>query len=159
MANNLKDHLKEVADAIRAKKGTTDLINPQDFAEEIGAISGGSGEGGGSTVEYLNLEGLEIEEYFPSLLMASIYVKGEISNSMGNMEVTGATIGMFSMLGSAIEKANAVCIDFSSIFTQKMGDEVHSISIEDMIISGGSATKEQLDAIPRLTKEQFYSLD
>lgn len=35
MANNLKDHLKEVADAIRAKKGTTDLINPQDFATEI----------------------------------------------------------------------------------------------------------------------------
>ena len=41
MANNLKDHLKEVADAIRAKKGTTDLINPQDFATEIEGISGG----------------------------------------------------------------------------------------------------------------------
>lgn len=47
MANNLKDHLKEVADAIRAKKGTNDLINPQDFATEIEGISGG-GESGGS---------------------------------------------------------------------------------------------------------------
>lgn len=56
MANNLKDHLKEVADAIRAKKGTTDLINPQDFAEEIGAISGGgSGEGGGSSWRYFKV--------------------------------------------------------------------------------------------------------
>lgn len=45
MANNLKDHLKEVADAIRAKKGTSDLINPQDFATEIEGISGGGGEG------------------------------------------------------------------------------------------------------------------
>ena len=44
MANNLKDHLKEVADAIRAKKGTSDLINPQDFATEIEGISGGGGE-------------------------------------------------------------------------------------------------------------------
>lgn len=50
MANNLKDHLKEVADAIRAKKGTTDLINPQDFAEEIGAISGG-----GQVIDILQL--------------------------------------------------------------------------------------------------------
>lgn len=43
MANNLKDHLKEVADAIRAKKGTSDLINPQDFATEIEGISGSGG--------------------------------------------------------------------------------------------------------------------
>ena len=46
MANNLKDHLKEVADAIRAKKGTSDLINPQDFATEIEGISGSGGESG-----------------------------------------------------------------------------------------------------------------
>jgi hypothetical protein len=55
MANNLKDHLKEVADAIRAKKGTSDLINPQDFATEIEGISGGgSGEGGGSNWRYFD---------------------------------------------------------------------------------------------------------
>lgn len=53
MANNLKDHLKEVADAIRAKKGTSDLINPQDFATEIEGISG-SGEGGGSNWRYFD---------------------------------------------------------------------------------------------------------
>lgn len=47
--NNLKDFVTDIADAIRAKKGTTDLINPQDFAEEIEGISGGgSGEGGSS---------------------------------------------------------------------------------------------------------------
>lgn len=45
MANNLKDHLKEVADAIRAKKGTSELINPQDFATEIEGITSGGGSG------------------------------------------------------------------------------------------------------------------
>ena len=41
--NNLTDLLKSVADAIRAKKGTTDLINPQNFDAEIASIpSGGS---------------------------------------------------------------------------------------------------------------------
>lgn len=36
--NNLKDLLTDVADAIREKKGTTELINPQDFGEEIRGI-------------------------------------------------------------------------------------------------------------------------
>lgn len=40
--NNLTDLLKSVADAIRAKKGTTDLINPQNFDAEIASIPSGS---------------------------------------------------------------------------------------------------------------------
>ena len=40
-ADNLKDFLTDVADAIRAKKGSTDLINPQDFSSEIASLSGG----------------------------------------------------------------------------------------------------------------------
>lgn len=39
--NNLTDFLTGVADAIRAKKGTTALINPQNFESEIASISGG----------------------------------------------------------------------------------------------------------------------
>ena len=42
--NNLKDLLTDVADAIREKKGTTELINPQDFGEEIRGIESGGGE-------------------------------------------------------------------------------------------------------------------
>ena len=44
--NNLTDFLKDVADAIRAKKGTSALINPKDFSAEIASIQ--SGVGGGS---------------------------------------------------------------------------------------------------------------
>ena len=36
--DNLTDFLTSVADAIRAKKGTSDLINPQNFEDEISAI-------------------------------------------------------------------------------------------------------------------------
>ena len=39
--NNLTDFLTDVADAIREKKGTTDLINPQDFSDEIRNIESG----------------------------------------------------------------------------------------------------------------------
>lgn len=40
-ANNLRDFLIDLADAIRAKKGSTALINPQDFSSEIASLSGG----------------------------------------------------------------------------------------------------------------------
>lgn len=42
--NNLTDFLTDVADAIREKKGTTEAINPQDFASEIASIEGGGGK-------------------------------------------------------------------------------------------------------------------
>ena len=39
--NNLSDYLKDIADAIRDKKGTTEPINAQDFASEIASIETG----------------------------------------------------------------------------------------------------------------------
>jgi hypothetical protein len=39
--NNLQDFLTDVADGIRAKKGTTEKINPQDFRQEIESIETG----------------------------------------------------------------------------------------------------------------------
>ena len=41
--DNLTDFLTDVANAIREKKGTSDLINPQDFSSEIASIKTGSG--------------------------------------------------------------------------------------------------------------------
>lgn len=43
--DNLTDFLTDVADAIREKKGTTELINPQDFSAEIASIESGGGNG------------------------------------------------------------------------------------------------------------------
>lgn len=40
--DNLHDFLVDVADAIREKKGTTNLINPQNFSEEILGITSGT---------------------------------------------------------------------------------------------------------------------
>ena len=36
--NNLGDFLKDVADSIRKKKGTTEKINPQAFSQEIASL-------------------------------------------------------------------------------------------------------------------------
>lgn len=40
---SLSSLLKDIADAIRSKKGTTSPVNPQDFAKEIMSIEGGGG--------------------------------------------------------------------------------------------------------------------
>ena len=52
--NNLTDLLTSVADSIRAKKGTEDKINPQNFAEEIANIQSGGSGGAGSVFKITN---------------------------------------------------------------------------------------------------------
>ena len=42
--DNLGDFLKDVADSIRTKTGTTELINAQDFSDKILSIQTGGGE-------------------------------------------------------------------------------------------------------------------
>lgn len=42
--DNLTDFLTDVANAIREKKGTSNLINPQNFSDEIKSIESGGGE-------------------------------------------------------------------------------------------------------------------
>ena len=60
--DNLTDFLTDVANAIRSKKGTTDLINPQDFSAEIASIETGGGDaplfpviGDGKTYLYITI--------------------------------------------------------------------------------------------------------
>ena len=48
--DNLGDFLKDVADSIRTKTGTTELINAQDFSDKILSIQTG---GGGNTLKNL----------------------------------------------------------------------------------------------------------
>lgn len=177
MANNLKDHLKEVADAIRAKKGTSDLINPQNFATEIEGISGGgSGESGDSNIEYLDVSGLVDVGMLKTLLLQSSYlVKKPQTITIDTSE--GANTGTVTMdRGIApsaswgivagrfregtdnyfqMEEAVTACsLDFGITII----NETIQMTLGEMLVMVGF-TQEQLDAIPRLTKEQFYDLN
>lgn len=50
MIQNLRKFLKDIADAIREKEGTTDAINPQDFVGRIKGL-----EVGGSKMRYFKV--------------------------------------------------------------------------------------------------------
>lgn len=65
--NNLTDFLTDVANAIRAKKGSTDLINPQNFSAEIAALSGG-------------LEVVEMTETTATIEPNKVYVWGMVES-------------------------------------------------------------------------------
>lgn len=66
--NNLTDFLTDVADAIREKKGLTNLINPQDFHDEILSIKSGGGpviEGEGAhKVTFIDYDGTVLKEQY-----------------------------------------------------------------------------------------------
>lgn len=70
--DNLKDFLTDVADAIREKKGTTDLINPQDFSAEIASIQSGGGAVAVSAnaVNLIDYEGSILHSYTKDEFMA-----------------------------------------------------------------------------------------
>ena len=66
--NNLTDFLVDVANAIRAKKGTTAKINPQDFSSEIASIESGGGSAAPSLampndVNFYDYDGVILHSY------------------------------------------------------------------------------------------------
>lgn len=61
--NNLYDFLVDVADAIREKKGTTALINPQNFSEEILGIESGTVNVERKDVNFYDYDGTLLYSY------------------------------------------------------------------------------------------------
>lgn len=57
--DNLHDFLVDIADAIREKTGTTDLINPQDFSDKIKSIKGSENSEASVWTGHADVEGLK----------------------------------------------------------------------------------------------------
>ncbi len=68
--NNLKDFLADVADAIREKEGSSELINPQDFSGKIRAL-----ETGGAAAAYVPAKDVNFRDYDGTILYS--YTKEE----------------------------------------------------------------------------------
>ena len=72
--NNLTDYLTDLADAIRAKKGSSDPINPQNFSDEIASIETGGGGGAAvvteSDVNFRDYDGTILHSYSKNEFLA-----------------------------------------------------------------------------------------
>lgn len=157
MANNLKDHLKEVADAIRAKKGTSNLINPQDFATEIEGISG-SGEGDGSNWRYFDISAIDTsvqdaKDFVQNSLLAlwAICIIKESETYFPGSSALG-----YSYMAEQNYKVHRVGFDGAqktlSFITGKVVscEELYNTMIAPQLANWGGV---------EITKEQFYDLN
>lgn len=142
-ADKLKKYVTDIADAIRAKEGSTEKINPQDFVQRIENLQVGGGGTSESSIEYLDVSGLE---YKTQVVMMSLLIKsnGMVLPTSGLVEVAlSGTDALISMVASL----NQVAIDGALEVNQGDGN----IPIRSLI--------EGYDSIPRITKEQFYTLE
>lgn len=140
-----RDLCLSVADAIREKKGSSELINPQDFAKEIASIEGGgSGGGGGSTIEYISVEGKNISEWGEAFAITTFLVK------MQTQIVT--TSFLIAGMGETVDGAIAFAIDP----TAEIDFEGTRRTIADFLVNVAGVN---LSTYNRITKEQFYDLN
>lgn len=135
-------------------EGLIKTWNGTEWVEQSGGSgeSGGSGNGSGdiSTIEYLDVSGLDkTDSSIKLMIQLSISVK--VSTEYGNMIAPLAYTTVFKDLDTMIHNTSAICINNSLIVDDGMGD-----------VTVGETVKQiypNIDAIPRITKEQFYNLE
>ena len=134
----------------------------------VGASSGGSGESGGgsssgeaSSIEYLDLRGYDVMNKDSKWSVFAFYSISCIV-IMNNKYKAYMPSGMLAQLMSAPNSnynVLASAIDFSvktSVFLGELQTINEYITQE---LGSMTLTQEELDSIPRITKEQFYSLE
>ena len=143
--NNLQDFLTDIADAIREKKGTTDKINPQNFAQEISELSVDSGGGESSAIEYWSItDGNTLGEiglFFSQMkyiLNAQVCVASTIDyySSLRDIEVKACSL----------DKNAQVILDGE---IKTVGEWLLELGLNDLTSIGWT----------QITKEDFYSLE
>ena len=149
--DNLTDYLTDLAEGIRAKKGTTEPINPQDFRKEIESISGG-GSGEGGEWRYYRLEMKESTEVFVQFYGANM--KADMGD--GEVAVVGVGLIFAYQVPSANWKAVAINVDVPTYSPTNSG----IITFREQIEGQGGSIDDLADVgLISITKEQFYSLE
>lgn len=151
----LNEVMKDTADAIREKKGTSELIAPINFAEEIKSISAGGGESGGELVymEYNKgtLSGVVV--MFSSL----VKVKATSGGMSQTIVSTPLMVEYIEALGNTLENV-AFAFDPEARITNisTMGE----CTIREFLIAGGVTGEPiDIDTLPRITEAEFYDLN
>jgi hypothetical protein len=149
----LKNFVKGIADAIRRKEGSSDLISPMDFAQRIDdlTVGGGTVE---SSIEYLDVSGGDFVEHPESkagfiFVSSAIRIKGE-----SYLNIIPSAYLITAQDGFLIADVKAFKIDMNEMFLLTNAEP--TTIKEELEKSYG---KEYLASIPRITKEQFYSLE
>ena len=149
----LNEVMKETADAIREKTGRSDLIAPVDFAEEIKGITAGGESGGERRYAYITNESFKSDFGLNAIL--STYVSMVKANINGMCIASPSLLMLYNAMGGNIEPI-ALSIDLDMVAYTPSG----KASLEEALAYDGDlGVKEMWEALPKLTKEQFYDLN
>lgn len=150
-------HLKlfKTKEEYEAFKASGEYLTPNvSFIETAGSVINDSYQiQGGSTIEYIDVTGLD-EDMRWAFLNYSSLAKWKDSYS-GDVYISPT---LFAKRGAddLYEEAMAIAIDFSAMVTVT-ADSLGSVK-ESMSLEYGYSL-EMLDFIPRITKEEFYNIE
>lgn len=165
---------RELSDVFKAKTrvGKRKVLDKFDISKEDknkflngieDAGSGGSGSGEASSIEYLDLRNYSGTAFGVAVNAKSLLFKFNSNRFNGDSE--SAPVYQIYVVGDVLEAGNAYIqallmgSDFVGIdFNLKTNGRGELKTTAQQIIEDQGITQEQLDAIPRITKEQFYSL-
>ena len=152
--DNLTDYLVDLADGIRAKKGTTEPINPQDFRKEIESISGG-GESGGSNWRYFRCS--SPSAYNTYFIGVYSIVRVENPQFPDTVFVDSGVFGIMEQQGvPASDSATAMAINMGMRVTNTSTIELSTIGeIYGEVIN----QMETAGVLTEITEAEFYDLN
>jgi hypothetical protein len=149
--------MKETADAIREKTGKSELIKPIDFAEEIKGITAGGGDGESGDWEYYDCN---IEDFkgVPLYLYPNPLIKtAQVTDGVLSLIRIGSYI--FSHNSADGDRYIAIAIDYSQRYV--VDNDIKTLR-EWVTLRPNSEMAQivaPLQSLPRITKEEFYSLE
>ena len=136
-----------VAGAIRAKEGSSEKINPQDFAQRIDNLHvGGGTDGGENNYEYIDVRGVSDEIKSPLIMYITLIARFDGADKYNTPLVSFIESGIDQTI---LNKTLAVMVDPN--LDINMGEGL--IKCSDVLSMLGA------DSLPRITKEQFYTLE
>lgn len=151
IASQFKEFRTEVADAIREKKGTTEPINPKDFAEEISTISGG-----GEEWHYYNfntpMSDVSFDAAASTIFLTLVKVQSKNLSYKRIFAPFGDSSDLFDIIGFAVNFSTVVSdvrkMDSNELAT--IGEIISSAGGYDAIFGEGAVTE--------ITKDEFYKI-
>ena len=140
--DNLSDFMTDIANAIRAKKGTSEPINAQDFTAEIASIETG---GGGGAMEYWSVpEGVDLGELLLFFLLIRIM-------SSGSPMVASALI--YGWVSEGFFNSTLLAVAYDPTMKFISGGEV--LTAAEMLAGIDFTTI----GLTQITEEEFYSIN
>lgn len=161
--SDVQPNAKEAGVWVNTTDGNVKIEKDGKWVDDAGSGSGDSG-GEASTIEYLDLRNYSGTAFGVAVNAKSLLFK--FNSNLFNGDSESAPVYQIYVVGDVLEAEKAYIqallmgSDFVGIdFNLKTNGKGELKTTAQQIIEDQGITQEQLDAIPRISKEEFYSLE